>query len=232
MMNPDNNITREELRKLCDLYFEGDLSREEEKALALLLSNWIVCSDSQGSSASSDKSSESIEASNKSSDSVDEADDIIRETIFVMGLERSSKANALKSFSPEANKNSGERNSRDPEGVFSKASIASKSKNLFRRIAFSGIAAAAIIGGIFTIWKVTGSSTESESTSLYTVYVNGKEVKDPEEAKRIAEADYSNYMAMLAQMEQLQKEKLSEFEETMESSEKLLQQASRSIQEF
>ncbi len=184
----ENALSREELIQLCELYFEGELSRAEEKMLSLVLAN------------------------------TKETGGIIDEALFVMGIEKASSTAHERPTST---------------GVSSSSErIGNAFKKKWKRIAYSGIAAAIAMGGLWTIWKISGSSHESQPETLYTVFINGKEVKDPEEAIRYAQNSYSECMALIARMEQLEEQTMDRVDEKMNAYEETIHLAEKQIGDF
>lgn len=199
MYNSESDISRKELEQLCMLYLERCLTHEEEECLALVLS------------ASAERGG------------------IIDDTIFLMGLTKSTSAllhlsnTTTPSIShPSSTADNHPKQSNGSALVSSSASGRTSEsgrsllKRSFRRIALSSAAAALIIAAISAIWRTAYPESSDSDQIVYTVIIEGKEVKDPSEAKRFAKSQYDKGMALIAQMQKLEKEHLEKLEERMD----------------
>lgn len=215
MNNSETFISRKELEELCELYFENRLAPEEE----LWLSELLSASGERGG--------------------------VIDETIFLMGITRSTAVNSSHislNSAPRIHDGSLDSDiSKNPElSVDPDSSSNGLRENLLRwneskkemlkaglrRIAISGIAAAVVIGAISAIWRISETPSKTTDQTVYSVFVEGREITDPLEAKRIVEKRYAEAMAQLNDIQKLEKEMLNNRDRLIEDSERIIKTAS------
>lgn len=174
-MDRKDIMTKQELEQLCSLYFEGSMDREEEKALRAILTQQVL----------------------------QEADGIIAEAFFVMGIER---ATAKREKTPKSGRD--------------------MLLGAFRRIAIASVAATVMIGCVSAIWSFLASDVNTIDSGVYIVYCNGVRIDDPAEAKRIAMANYNEQMARMEEMQRIQNEVIEKMETGSTYAEQMFRKAS------
>ncbi len=129
---------------------------------------------------------------------------IIDETVFLLGIQRTAASSAgtdvYRASAEDASSVAGSRQWR----------------KIFFRIITASVCAASLIAVVSLSWKTAGVGSDNVSENVYTVYIDGKMVADPDVARMIALESYRENMAMLRQMKEMERQERMEVESQLE----------------
>lgn len=129
---------------------------------------------------------------------------IIDETVFLLGIQRTVASCA------------GTDVYRDSAEEVPSVEGSRQWRKIFSRIITASVCAASLIAVVSLGWETAMVGSDDVSENVYTVYIDGKMVSDPDVARMIALESYQENMAMLRQMKEMERQERMEVESQLE----------------